>query len=519
MGVRHPFLGWVLRACVFAQAAAKGRNLLYLDGRPVQRTHRIPMPPTAEKFAPQCLPAEASAAAGPACRWLSRVTLHPRLLVVGLVVLAMGSAGALWLHVPGLGYRVRFRTARLANPEVLDPNNAIQREAVALADRLIRDFPDDLEVLYTRGLILNKFVNREEAARCWQECLQYDPDFAEAHYDLGKALFKMGQYEEALVSLRRAVELKASPADTRVQLADALISLGRPAEVIPVMMEQVREAPEETAGWFYLGHAYFLLGEYDRAAELYVRALDRNPRCHQAWHGLARVCQKRGQAQRARECLRLVTLFQGEFFQRHHERKRRDFGELDTLEGALAGAYSDAGRIYLARGNVAVAEECWNKAAGMDPMNITSRVALLRLYSDSGRAEAMRPLLEQLCKIEPDNPVHFRNLGVYLSSQGDAEQAEAALRRFVELAPDQADACSTLAEFYLHAGRKLSEALALARRAVALDPTAAHYFLLSRACAASGDRAGMLTAIGRAIELDPGNAQYRQYQAQATQGQ
>jgi len=102
------------------------------------------------------------------------------LLVVGLVVLAMGSAGALWLHVPGLGYRVRFRTARLANPEVLDPDNAIQREAVALADRLIRDFPDDLEVLYTRGLILNKFVNREEAARCWQECLQYDPDFAEA---------------------------------------------------------------------------------------------------------------------------------------------------------------------------------------------------------------------------------------------------------------------------------------------------------------------------------------------------
>ncbi len=269
------------------------------------------------------------------------------------------------------------------------------------------------------------------------------------------------------------------------------------------------EAPEETAGWFYVGHAYFLLGDYERAAELYRRALDRNPRCHQAWHGLARIYQKQGKSDRARECLRLVTLFQGDFFQRHHERKRMDFGELDTLEGALAGAYSDAGRIYLARGHVADAEECWEKAAAMDPMNITSRVALLRLYTDTGRQEAMRPLLEQLCKIEPDNPVHFRNLGVYLSNRGEVDQAEVAFRRFVELAPEQADACSTLAEFYVQKGRKLPEAVALARRAVALDPRAENYYLLSQACAKTGDRSGALTAIGRALELDPGNATYR----------
>ncbi len=465
--------------------------------------------PTVEHPTSETPQTAVSTSGGGTGRGLSRVTGHPRLLALGLVLLVVGSGVAAWLHVPGLGYRIRFRSARLANPEVLDPNNALQCEAVALADRLIRDFPDDLEVLYTRGLILNKFVNREEAVRCWQECLRYDPDFAEAHYDLGKALFKMGQYEEAVASLRRAVELKASPADTRVQLADALINLGRPAEVIPVMLEQVRQAPEETAGWFYLGHAYFLLGDYERAAVLYRCALDRNPRCHQAWHGLARVCQKRGEAERARECLRLVTLFQADFFQRHHERKRKDFGELDTLEGALAGAYSDAGRIYLARGNVAAAEECWEKAAAMDPMNITSRVALLRLYTDTGREAAMRPLLEQLCKIEPDNPVHFRNLGVYLSKQKDVEGAEAALRRFVELAPDQADACSALAEFYVRTGRKLSEAVALARRAVALDPRAENYYLLSQACAKTGDRSGTLTAIGRALELDPANPKYR----------
>jgi cytochrome c-type biogenesis protein CcmH/NrfG len=52
--------------------------------------------------------------------------------------------------------------------------------------------------------------------------------------------------------------------------------------------------------------------------------------------------------------------------------------------------------------------------------------------------------------------------------------------------------------------------VALARKAVALKPTALNYYVLSNACDKSGDYQGALQAIEQAIQLEPGNAQYKQ---------
>jgi Flp pilus assembly protein TadD len=45
-----------------------------------------------------------------------------------------------------------------------------------------------------------------------------------------------------------------------------------------------------------------------------------------------------------------------------------------------------------------------------------------------------------------------------------------------------------------------------------------NYFILAAACDKNGDRAGAIAAIGRAIELDPNNMQYRRTQ-QLIQGE
>jgi Flp pilus assembly protein TadD len=39
-----------------------------------------------------------------------------------------------------------------------------------------------------------------------------------------------------------------------------------------------------------------------------------------------------------------------------------------------------------------------------------------------------------------------------------------------------------------------------------------HYFIFAAACDKNGDRAGALAAIGRAVDLDPDNTQYRRTQ-------
>ena len=306
-------------------------------------------------------------------------------------------------------------------PKWLNPDNRLQAEAVALADRLVRDFPRDVEALFIRGLIINKFVSRELAAQCWQECLRRDPRFGEAHYWMGKEWFKKGEFEKALDSFRRAVDLKAPIRDARIQLADAFINAGRPGDAVAVLEEQVRSAPQEVAGWFYLGHARTLAGNPDGADAAYRRAVELNPNCHQAWHGLAVNSQKRGDKDKAREYLDKFKTAQAKFFASHQSAKR-GADDADTLERTLATAYTDAGRIYGARGDAKRCEEFWLRAGEIDPDHLDSRVRLLRLYGQQHRPQAALTVLEQLCRIQPENPNHSQNLAAVRKMLGQDGQ-------------------------------------------------------------------------------------------------
>ncbi len=423
------------------------------------------------------------------------------MVLLGLVAVA-------WCYSPWGWYSKGLEARTLLDPSILDPNDPLQSEAVKLADQLVHDFPSEVEALFIRGLILNKFVSRDEASRCWQACVRHEPEYSEPYYWLGRELFKKGEYEEAVAHLRKAVELNAPQPDVRIQLADALLSLNRAAEALPVLHEQIRRAPHETAGFFYLGQAYFALDQLELAAEHYRRALDLNPGCHQAWHGLARIGQRRGQAEKSREYLRRFRVFEAKFFARHQESKRRTFGDEGTLEGTLATAYTDAGRLYYGHDQPDSAEICWRRAGALDPQNAESRVLLVGLCREQDRAADALSLLEELRRVEPANPIHALALGSHYAALGQLDQAEKEFSQVVAIAPERGEGYAALADLYLRTGRKPAEAAALARKAVARQPVAENYFVLARACAAAGDQAGTWTAISRAVELDPGNAEY-----------
>ena len=432
-------------------------------------------------------------------------------VAMGLLGLVAVFGGYVWFSRAPSGSRPTWTSA--LDPDLVDADNPLQVEAVTLADQLVTDFPDDVEAMFLRGLILNKFISRDEAAKCWRACLRRDPGFAQPYYWLGKELFKKGKHEEAVECLRTAVELGVRMPDARIQLADALINVGRPAEAVPFLEEQVRVAPGVTAGFFYLGQTYFLLGKLDEAVEHYQRALDLNPQCYQAWHGLAMISQKRGQREKAREYSEKLRRYQATFHADHRADKQ-GADDADTLEGTLATGYTDAGQIYLARNRVKAAEACWVRAAALDPQNAGSRMLLVDLYGWQGRLKPVLPLLEQLSRIQPDNPIHCFNLGMHQMKLGQFEPAEEALARVIEMAPERPEGYAALCSLYVRNGRELPRATELARKAVELQPLAEYYFLLSEACFKNDDRPAAIAAIARAAELDPGNTDYRRFQAQ-----
>jgi cytochrome c-type biogenesis protein CcmH/NrfG len=80
----------------------------------------------------------------------------------------------------------------------------------------------------------------------------------------------------------------------------------------------------------------------------------------------------------------------------------------------------------------------------------------------------------------------------------------------MQLSPERPEGYAALGQLYVQTDRRLSEAKTLARKAVELEPVAVNYFLLSTACDKNHDYGGALTAIQRAMDLDPGNLRYRE---------
>jgi len=109
-----------------------------------------------------------------------------------------------------------------------------------------------------------------------------DDDSAASWAQLGWVLRWRGSPEEAIAAFERARELNPNVVDARA--GDALILAGRAVEAVPIIERALRldpfAAPETLAS---LGHAYYLLGDYGRAAEALKTCAQRAPRyayCH-----------------------------------------------------------------------------------------------------------------------------------------------------------------------------------------------------------------------------------------------
>jgi tetratricopeptide (TPR) repeat protein len=119
---------------------------------------------------------------------------------------------------------------------------------------------------------------------------------------------------------------------------------------------------------------------------------------------------------------------------------------------------------------------------------------------------------------QPKNRLNYLFLGRLRARLGEVDAAAAAYRKVQELAPQWAEGYRALADLDLRANRNLTEALALAQRAVELAPSGPHYYLLASACSKNNDRAGALEAIKKAVALAPGEKRYGEMLQKLEQG-
>ncbi len=158
-----------------------------------------------------------------------------------------------------------------------------------------------------------------------------------------------------------------------------------------------------------------------------------------------------------------------------------DLGEKDTATRTLTAAESTAlrGDFHLHTGRVAEARALLEQALRLNPNLPLANESMGFLHYRLGEREEAARWFAQAVKLDSQNYLAHYFHAMLIVARGALQEslpeAEASLRRAIELNPNFAPAYGTLASYYSLRKETLEQAFAAARKAVQLEPGEAKY--------------------------------------------
>jgi serine/threonine-protein kinase len=192
-------------------------------------------------------------------------------------------------------------------------------------------------------------------------------------------------------------------------------------------------------GRYFFGHRN--KENLEKSVDYFQQAIKLDPAYPPAWLGLAKSYYAQADAG-------YVPLDKG--YQSAREAANRAL----QLDPNMGEAYAAMGWIEMHYDwNWAAADAACQRAAALEPGNVTVLGSVGALSFILGRREEAISLYRRVIRIDPLNSVAFRNLGLYLYYAGQQQEARAALGKALGLAPEVAMAHGILAQVYLAQGQ------------------------------------------------------------------
>lgn len=352
-----------------------------------------------------------------------------------------------------------------------------QDQAERLARLAFERDPHRADIQSFLGELFIQEDRLQEAARCLRQALELDPKRAVDHRRLGMVLDRLGDRPGAREEFAAGIRLAPGDATTQLLMGRLLLDEKQPAEAAAHLSKACQLDPASGNAFYVLSQAQAQLGDQNASQE--------NLKTFQ------RLKQKEKQTLVADDAA-------------YDDRK--------VMRSVAAGFHTDAGTFFFQQGRADLAEAHLRQAMRIDTNDVRPCEMLAPYYLRTGALPSAREMYENLVRLRPKQAAYHVNLGTVLLRLKEYPAAAEELKRALELDPKQPEALNNLARFYLGARRDLPEALALCRRLIDLEPTAANYDLLAQVCYASGRTNDARAASAQAVERDPNNPIYRERQ-------
>ena len=253
------------------------------------------------------------------------------------------------------------------------------KDAEATAKALEKEYPNDLNVLYTMTMVAQAKNDKKMRRTYLKKILKIDPDNVQALQEEGVDLYDQGSYKEARETFSKI--LKKHPNDIQ-----ALI---------------------------WCGKVYYLDNKMPEAEQCYTTALKYQPKNSLAIAELARI---KSETNRMTEAI-------------------ADIKKATELEPDAASHWTDLGSYNLQIGRREEAREAFNRAIELVPDSYFVHIYLAGLNDDLGNKEDAIKHYKKVTGLYPQYYFAYEGLGILLFEKKDWEGARRAFVNALRYVP------------------------------------------------------------------------------------
>ncbi len=338
--------------------------------------------------------------------------------------------------------------AALGNLARIYQANGFLNEAIQVLDMLLKRDPENPHWPHYLAFILAGYGELEVAIPLWERTIELDPDYMPAHLRRGEALMKLNRMEDAKDAFLRV--LIHDPDNPHAFHGLARIYIDEDDYVTALdYLKKSMENSDGSVGIQLMVPVLDKLGHTEQANAIrgMARTLETYSDIPDEWiHELMDYCYDPyqlasggGFAQYAGNTERAINLM-----------KRAIMYEPDN-----ALVHYQLGVIYQQENQLEDALDYYEKAAELDPKLSDAWLRRATIYLKSGYPDTCDEILARGLANCPTSPALHLMYGERLFAKKQLREAETALKRSIELRPQEPEAYNMLARVYLEENRLL----------------------------------------------------------------
>ncbi|HEY1404162.1 MAG TPA: tetratricopeptide repeat protein, partial [Pyrinomonadaceae bacterium] len=396
---------------------------------------------------------------------------------------------------------VEFRRAVEVDPENRDARRTLasfylvnkqldraEESFKALAE-LDRNRPEGRAVLADFYASVGRY---DEAANLYQQIVSESPDYARGRHRLSELMLQRGDQAGALAQVEEALKKNANDREGLILRARLRLNQDRPKDAIEDLKQVLKIEPRDQAGLYFMAEATFRAGQMEQSriyagdlekfypeylpgklmqVQINLAGGDAQGAQRLATDLLARLDKTAPDARNSPQLLnelraktltaRATTYLQSQ--PQNTTAARADFTQARDLMPNAPSSHVNLAAIALAERKQDEAVGHYERALSLDAASFDALNGFINLYTSQGRFDQAHARVDQAIAARPNTASLYFLKSVIYGKQQDAQQAEAALRRTLELDSGFVPALNALGALYVNTNRP-DEAIAEFRR-------------------------------------------------------